>query len=84
MLGNDLNFDALEAIRRLGERQIGTRPFFYPMHQQPVFLKMGLFHGVSCPVSERIAERGFYLPSGLALTEGEIETVSAVFKETIK
>jgi len=84
VLGNDLDFDAIEAMRRLGERQIGTRPFFYPMHQQPVFRKMGLFHGVSCPVSERIAERGFYLPSGMALTEKEIKTVAAVFKETIK
>jgi perosamine synthetase len=84
VLDDDLHFDAIEAMRRLGERQIGTRPFFYPMHQQPVFRKMGLFNGVSCPVSERIAERGFYLPSGLALTENEIETVVAVFKETIK
>lgn len=84
VLDDDLPFDALEAMRRLGERQIGTRPFFYPMHQQPVFRKMGLFNGVSCPVSERIAERGFYLPSGLALTDGEIKTVSTVFKEIIK
>ena len=84
VLDDDLPFDAIEAMRRLGERQIGTRPFFYPMHQQPVFRRMGLFNGVSCPVSERIAERGFYLPSGLALTENEIETVAAVVKEKIK
>lgn len=83
VLGDEIPFDALEAMKRLGERKVGTRPFFYPMHRQPVFRKMGLFHGVSCPVSERIAERGFYLPSGLALTENEIETVAARFKEIL-
>jgi perosamine synthetase len=41
-----------------------------------VFRKMGLFAGESCPVAERIARRGFYLPSGLALTEAQIERVA--------
>lgn len=84
VLGDEIPFDALEAMKRLGERKIGTRPFFYPMHQQPVFRKLGLFHGVSCPVAERIAERGFYLPSGLALTEPEIETVAAHFRQILQ
>jgi perosamine synthetase len=61
--------NAEEAMKRLGAEQIGTRPFFYPMHQQPVFRKQGLFRLESLPVSENLAERGFYLPSGLALTE---------------
>jgi perosamine synthetase len=47
------------------------------MHEQPVFEKMGLFKGVSCPVAERLARRGFYIPSGLALTESQIDHVSA-------
>ena len=84
VLGDEIPFDALEAMKRLGERKIGTRPFFYPMHQQPVFRKLGLFHGMSCPVAERIAERGFYLPSGLALTEPEIETVAAHFRQILQ
>ena len=84
VLGDYHDFDAIEAMRRLGERKIGSRPFFYPMHLQPVFLRQGLFQGVRCPVAERIAERGFYLPSGLGLTEGEMDTVAATLREILR
>ena len=49
VLNDDVPFDAQEAMRRLGEFKIGTRPFFWPMHQQPVFIKMGLFQGRAIP-----------------------------------
>ncbi len=62
-----INRDKL--MRQLAEKGIGTRPFFWPIHKQPVFLKQGLFDTVCCPVAEIIAQNGFYLPSGLALTE---------------
>lgn len=68
--------DAKEAMEILSAYGIGTRPFFYPIHKQPVFLKMGLFQDQpKCPVSEKIAEKGFYIPSGLGLTDGEMERV---------
>jgi perosamine synthetase len=76
VLGDSYGFDADEAMRRLNAHQIGTRPFFWPMHEQPVFRKMGLFAGVHCPVAERIARRGFYIPSGLGLQPAEQEEVA--------
>lgn len=75
VLGDDLPLDARDIMRRLGEKKIGTRPFFWPMHEQPVFKRIGLFAGENYPVAERIARRGFYLPSGLALTDEQIEKV---------
>lgn len=84
VLEEGVGFDAQEAMRRLGKRGIGTRPFFWSMHEQPVFKRMGLFDGVQCPVSERLARRGFYLPSGLALTEDQIREVAAIVKEVIR
>ena len=74
-------FDADEAMKRLGALGVGTRPFFWPMHEQPVFKRMGLFTGESHPNAERIARRGFYLPSGLALTDEQIERVSSAVHE---
>jgi perosamine synthetase len=68
--------DADEIMHRLSLKKIGTRPFFWPVHQQPVFQKMGLFEGENYPVSERIAKRGFYIPSGIALTDEQIERVA--------
>lgn len=60
-------------MNELGKRGIGTRPFFFPMHLQPVFRKMGFFQNESYPFAENLAERGFYLPSGLGIKESEIE-----------
>lgn len=73
ILDTKVPFDAEEAMRKLNSKGIGTRPFFWPMHEQPVLKKMSLFVGESYPVAERIARRGFYLPSGLALTNAEIK-----------
>jgi perosamine synthetase len=84
VLKESVSFNAQEAMRRLGQQGIGTRPFFFPMHLQPVFTKMGLFQGLNLPVSEKIAERGFYLPSGLALTDDEIVEVTEKVKELFR
>lgn len=84
VLKDEVPFDAAEAMKRLSQHKIGTRAFFYPMHEQPVFHKMGLFLGESHPISERLARRGFYIPSGLALTEKQIKRVAESLKEIMK
>jgi perosamine synthetase len=45
------------------------------MHEQPVFHGMGLFQDEKYPVAERIARQGLYLPSGLTLTERQMDQV---------
>ena len=80
VLKDDVQFDSEEAMRRLSQKGIGTRPFFWPMHEQPVFQKMGLFAGECYPVAERLARRGFYVPSGMALTDDQMEEVIAEVK----
>ena len=67
---------ATDAMRQLGELGVGTRPFFLPMHKQPIFQEMGLFHEEEFPISERLAQFGFYLPSGAAITDQQIEYVA--------
>lgn len=83
VLGNEIPFDAKEMMRRLGQRQIGTRPFFWCMHEQPVFKKLGFLQGISCPVAENLARRGFYIPSGLGLLDEQIEIVAKVIQEIL-
>jgi perosamine synthetase len=81
VLNDNIDFNAEKAMKKLGKKGIGTRPFFWPMHEQPVFKKMGLFKNEKYPVAERMARRGFYLPSGLAMTKEQIEEVSEKVKE---
>ncbi|WP_375724892.1 DegT/DnrJ/EryC1/StrS family aminotransferase [Arcobacter sp. KX21116] len=76
--------NAKDIISELGEYKIGSRPFFYPMHKQPVFNKMGLFLNDNLPYSEKLYEKGFYIPSGLALTKEQIEKVSEVLHKVLK
>jgi len=77
-------FEIGETMRKLAEQGIGTRPFFWCMHEQPVFKKMGLFAGERYPVAENLARRGFYIPSGLALTDKQMNTVSRVLHGLFK
>jgi perosamine synthetase len=83
VLADDVPFDAQEAMRRLGSGGIGTRPFFWPMHEQPALRRLGLGDGAPCPVAERLARRGFYVPSGVALTRPQAERVAAAVRELL-
>jgi perosamine synthetase len=71
MVDDSLPFDATNVTKKLHEHGIGTRPFFWPIHEQPVFLNRGWFRGERHPEAEKMARRGFYLPSGLGLTEDQ-------------
>jgi perosamine synthetase len=75
VLEEDTGMTAGEFARKLKERGVETRPFFLGMHEQPVFLGMGLFRDERYPVAERIARQGLYLPSGLTLTESQLDQV---------
>ena len=83
VLEDTVPFDAADAMQRLTERGIGTRPFFWPMHEQPVLQRLGYFDGVSCPVAERLARRGFYVPSSATLTDPQIERVVHAVRELL-
>lgn len=73
VLDNSVGLDAQDVMNSLAEEGIGTRPFFWPMHLQPALRQLGLFTDEQHSVAERIGRFGFYLPSGLALTDEQIE-----------
>lgn len=75
-----LGMTAEEFAKKLSNAGVQTRPFFYPMHLQPVFEK---YKKESFPVSERIAKYGLYLPSGLGLEESEIKEVAEAVKKIL-
>ena len=68
----------------LEKENIETRPLWKPMHLQPVFKEFPWFKEQRLEISERLYEQGFYLPSGLTLTEKELEYVASAIKEEIQ
>ena len=82
-LKDDYPKTANQIMSELGEYKIGTRPFFYPMHQQPVFNQAGLFLQDKLPNSEKLYRTGFYIPSGLALTQDQAIEVSKALHEVL-
>jgi perosamine synthetase len=84
VLKNNVSFDAEQSMAMLASEGIGTRPFFWCMHEQPVFRKMSLFENEKYSVAENIARRGFYVPSGLALTYDQITRVAEKVKFILK
>ena len=75
VLDESTGLSAVEFARQLRDYGIETRPFFLGMHEQPVFINQGLFQGEKYPVAERISSQGLYLPSGLTLTEAQLDQV---------
>jgi perosamine synthetase len=75
VLDESTHLNAAEFARRLHDLGVETRPFFLGMHEQPVYAKMGLFKGEHYPIAERIARQGLYLPSGLTLTQAQLDEV---------
>jgi perosamine synthetase len=77
----DAGFGRDDIMEALGQQGIGTRTFFYGLHEQPALLRGGLVDPVSLPVTESLSRQGFYLPSGLGLSRDEqtrvIDTVIA-------
>jgi perosamine synthetase len=80
MLKPGFDWDADKVMTALGKVQVGTRPFFWNMHEQPVFNEMGLFLNEKHPVAEQMARMGFYLPSGMALTDEQLEMAAEKLK----
>jgi perosamine synthetase len=62
---------AHDFIKYLESNNIGARPFFYPLHLQPVMQKYNLTYN-SLPNSEKLYQQGLYIPCGLGNTNHEI------------
>ena len=73
-----------EIQKMLAEEGIGSRTFFWCMHEQPVYQRQGLFAGERYEGAEYLARKGFYIPSGLALTKEQMEEVADKVRKVIQ
>ncbi len=84
VLDKNINVDNKVMQKLLAEEGIGSRTFFWCMHEQPVYKKQGLFVNETYPNAEYLARKGFYIPSGLALTEEQMEQVVEGVKNVMR
>lgn len=84
VLNKDIKLNAKEAMQKLRNDNIETRPFFFPLHKQPVFKDLGIQDNLKRPVSEFIYDKGFYIPIGLNLDETKLQYISEKIHELFK
>lgn len=71
----------IDKLKKLG---VECRPFFCPMHLQPVFKSMNLFKNEKFPISENLFNYGFYIPCGIGITKKELIYVASKVKKIFK
>ena len=76
-LSSEFGISRDQLMDELKNNGIETREAFVPINKQNVFLERGLVHEDDCPVANYIMDSGFYLPSGLNLTDEDIDYVCA-------
>ena len=76
LLNNKFNISRNNVVQKLLYNNIQTRNFFYPMHKQKIFKKMKIFpKKQNFFNAEYLSRFGFYLPSGLGISNKEIDFV---------
>jgi perosamine synthetase len=84
VLNKSLKFDADYIIKKLGRLGVGARPFFFPLHQQPILKKLGFFKNQKFPIAEMLSKKGFYIPSGIGIKDNQIKVVVDTLKKLLK
>jgi perosamine synthetase len=62
-------------MRRMSERGVDTRPYFYPLSDMPHFSR------ANTPIAHAASQRGMNLPTYLGLTRGEVTIISSTLLE---
>lgn len=80
----DPTIDRDRVIRRLAERGVPARPYFTPLHLQPLYRSTFGYEPGDFPVTERVAASTLALPFSSRLTEDEVGQVAAALRNAIR
>ena len=71
--------DALMAD--LAKQGIETRPFFYPVHEFPMY--QGCRHDNNCPIARDLSYRGLSLPTSSYLKKWDIDLITRELRDLV-
>jgi perosamine synthetase len=77
LIEDDFGLTRDEVVSALAAAKIETRTFFISMHRQPALIEYGCDTSGEYPVTDELARKGLYLPSGSGLTQSQIERVAS-------
>jgi perosamine synthetase len=78
LLENKCRTSRNELAKKLDKRGIETRPFFNPIHRMPPYRT-----NERLPIAEKLSQKGINLPSGLDLSENEINSIADIIKRCL-
>ena len=79
VLDRDFGITREKVMIRLKERLVDTRPFFYPMSMFPMYKS----RSINNPIAYHIGPNGINLPSGVNLTENQVDYISEQVKDVL-
>ncbi len=78
----DIDRDHL--IGRLAERGVGSRPYFSPLHLQPLYRRTFGYQPGDFPVTERVAASTLALPFSSRLADDDVAYVAATLTDAVE
>lgn len=76
--------NAKEVSNALAQKGIATRPFFYPLHKQPLLRDGYKYrHSANMEVSEGLYQSGFYVPNGLGMTQEMLDQAVKTVRDVL-
>jgi perosamine synthetase len=82
LVNQKTGISALQIQNALSLRGVASRPFFYPLHMQPLLKNFDVDGNQKAPNAEFLWQNGFYLPSGNGYKLEQIDEISARVLET--
>jgi perosamine synthetase len=80
ILNKKFTYSRDQLRKELYDRRVDTRPFFYPITMFDMYKKN---HKVKTPISYHLGLNGINLPSGVMLTEKEVDYIAAQVRELL-
>jgi perosamine synthetase len=84
LIGKSYNMTKLQAMDKLKELGLPTRPFFYPLSSLPAYAGFEATYRPRNPQAYDICARGINLPGALIMTEDQINRVCDGVRKVLK
>ncbi len=79
----DPEIDRDQLIRLLAERGVASRPYFSPLHLQPLYRDMFGYRPGDFPVTEQVAASTLALPFSSRLSDDDVQYVAEALAESV-